>query len=143
MKRRLDIGDFGLDEFACGCGCGEKRISLELVKKLQAARTIAGIPFIIASGARCEDHNRKVGGSPESEHVPAYMPDNHAHGVDIDTDHPRLHRMGISNSRARHLILDALRKAGFTRIGIMRGAIHAGDGETVGAKDPDVTWDYY
>lgn len=41
----------------------------ELIKKLQKLRDILGFPLIITSGMRSAEHNKKVGGSPNSRHL--------------------------------------------------------------------------
>ncbi len=54
-------------ELACRCGCGLGP-SQELLDFLEAVRLIYGRPIHIASGVRCVDHNRDVGGAPDSAH---------------------------------------------------------------------------
>ena len=125
--------DFKATEFACNCGCGEQRMSVWFIKRLQAARTIAGIPFVILSGARCPDHNEDVGGTDQSAHVPNFMPDERGHGVDIQYE----------NAREAFIIVTALLKAGFTRVGFNDGGIHVDDAEQFEFKDKDVLWGYY
>lgn len=61
---------FGVQEFACRCGCGAHDIDVALVERLEALRAVVGGPIHIASGVRCEAHNKAVGGAPKSEHVP-------------------------------------------------------------------------
>ncbi|MCQ4370005.1 D-Ala-D-Ala carboxypeptidase family metallohydrolase [Enterobacter asburiae] len=60
---------FSRSEFACRCGCGFDRISPELITVLEDVRTHFGAPVKINSGCRCEKHNAKVGGVPNSQHV--------------------------------------------------------------------------
>ena len=103
-----------------GSGINMKQSTLD---KLNVARGIAGIPFHINSGFRTEAHNKKVGGVSDSPH-----PQGHA--ADIRT----------RNGRERWIILNALIKAGFTRIGIGKTYIHADDSPT---SPPEVIWDYY
>lgn len=128
-----DFNREGRDEFACSCGCGENRIDLTFVKKLQAARTVAGIPFVINSGCRCPEKNELVGGEKDSTHVPDFMPDKLSCASDIQA----------SNSREKFIIITALLKVGFTRIGVMDNAIHVDTGDMVGVKSEDVIFDYY
>jgi len=102
---------FKKEEFKCNCGVckkGFEEMQPELLEKLDEARDIAGIPFIIYSGYRCKKYNDWVGGSPTSRHMKG-------EAVDIKAD----------TSRNRYLILDALFKVGFTSIGIYKGFIHA------------------
>jgi hypothetical protein len=81
--------------------------------RLQAARTIAGIPFIINSGCRCPAHNEAVGGKSDSWHLTG-------EAADISTDPNRLRKYGVLATKAEivGLIIPALLKVGFKRIGI-------------------------
>lgn len=114
--------NFKLTEFECKCGCGTNCISKELVRKLDMAREIAGVPFIINSGCRCEKHNKASGGTTESAHV---------EGLAVD--------IKATDSRTRYLIINALIAVGFNRIGIAKTFIHA---DIDGNKDPKVVWLY-
>jgi len=115
-----DFKYFTMDEF--NCKCGKNNISLNLVKMLNKAREIAGIPFVITSGCRCEKHNKEVGGKANSEHLKGFA-------VDI----------ACSNSRSRFLIEKALFIVGFDRIGEDDNFIHVGIDKT---KDKNVKWRY-
>lgn len=112
---------FKPEEFKCPC-CGECKIHKDLVVSLDMAREMAGIPFVITSGFRCEKHNREVGGKPDSAHLKGWA-------VDIKA----------TDSRTRYKIITALINCGFNRIGIAKNFIHAD-------KDPDkpkeVIWVY-
>ncbi len=100
----------------------EKNMDEDFLAKLDNARVIADIPFIINSAWRSPEHNKKVGGKPNSSHLK---------GLAVD--------IKIENSRQRFIVLQALIAAGFTRIGIAKTFIHVdGDNE----KDPRVTWLY-
>ena len=94
-------------EFACKCGCGLNNVNGELKEDLNVARGIAGIPFVITSGSRCEVHNKNSGGSRTSSHILGYA-------VDIKAD----------SSLERFKILESLIIAGFQRIGISKHFIH-------------------
>lgn len=51
-------------ELACPC-CREPNMDIDFMDKLEVARVIAGIPFKITSGYRCEKYNAKItGGAP-------------------------------------------------------------------------------
>jgi len=97
---------FKIEEFSCGC-CGENLIVEELVKKLDIAREISGVPYKITSGYRCEKHNKIVGGSENSSHKKGLA-------ADIYT----------KNHKMRLKIIGGLIKAGFKRIGIAKSFIH-------------------
>jgi len=93
-----------------------------LLRKLDAARGLAGVPFVINSGIRSEARNAEVGGVDTSAHLTG-------HAVDIR----------CTTSRERFLIVSALRTVGFQRIGIGRTFVHC---DTDPGKDQDVIWLY-
>lgn len=97
---------FKRSEFSCPC-CQENNINQELLFKLDVARKIAGIPFIINSGYRCKKHNEKIGGKKTSSHL-----DGDAADIKCEM------------SWERALILPALFCAGFNRVGIYKNFIH-------------------
>jgi len=113
---------FKLEEFACPC-CGKNEIDEQFVRKLDAARGIAGVPFTITSGYRCKKHNAEVGGVPSSSHVK---------GVAVD--------IKVNSSAERYKILFALNLVGFNRFGIGKGFIHVDMDKD---KPEKVIWDYY
>lgn len=98
---------FSEKETECQCGCGSNNMSSVLMSKLNKAREIAGVPFTVTSGFRCETHNKNVGGVENSSHVFGYA-------VDIKA----------SSSMEREKVLNGLIKAGFDRIGIAKTFIH-------------------
>ena len=100
---------FNLTEFYCKCGREHKEqiIDERLIIKLDLAREIAGIPFVVTSGYRCVPHNEGVGGKVSSAHLIGKATDIRAKG-----------------SSSRFLILSALLSVGFTRIGIGDNFIH-------------------
>jgi len=93
-------------EFECKC-CGSNDMRIELLMKLDQARELAGIPFVITSGYRCKQHNENIGGSPVSQHLTGKA-------VDIL----------CKSDRDRWIILTALMEVGFKRIGIAKDFIH-------------------
>jgi hypothetical protein len=98
---------FTSDEFKCKCGCGLD-ITEKLKNMLTIARGRAAVPFIINSGARCESHNMKEGGSKTSSHLKGLAVDIKS----LDSGH-----------RAR--VIKALIESGFNRLGIATTFIHA------------------
>ena len=110
---------FKMSEFECRC-CGKKDMDEAFLERLDKARGIADVVFVIVSGFRCKKHNKMVGGKPESAHMVGKAADIH-----------------VSGSRARFRILKGLIEAGFTRIGIYPYFIHVDSDET---KDQDVAW---
>jgi len=118
----MKLKHFKLEEFACPC-CGQCNMNEELLGRLDEARGIANVPFHINSGYRCKEHNKSVGGSPNSSHLKGLA-------VDIKTH----------NSRDRFRILEALLAVGFNRLGIGRHFIHTDIDKD---KVREVIWDYY
>jgi len=103
-------------EMVCKCSrCQEAYIDSDLMDKLTVARDNAKIPFIINSGCRCPEHNRREGGAENSDHL-ADGRKLICFGVDIH----------CNNDRNRFLILKALIEAGIDRIGLHPTKIHAG-----------------
>lgn len=113
--------NFTSEEFRCSC-CKTEMMKQSFISMLQEARTIAGVPFDISSGFRCEFHNAQVGGKKGGAH-----PNGNA--ADI--------RCGDSITRGK--ILSAAREVGFTRIGISKAFIHLDNDPT---KPQNVTWLY-
>lgn len=116
---------FSREEFKCKCGrCGKgyDDMSPIILDRLEFARNVAGIPFVLSSAMRCEEHNRKVGGSPTSSHL---------HGLAVD--------IKVGNSEDRLTILKALLDVGSTRIGISKDFIHI---DVDFHKAGDVCWVY-
>jgi uncharacterized protein YcbK (DUF882 family) len=115
--------NFTLDEFDSpdipGSGSLMQDSTLE---KLDRARDIAGVPFVVNSGYRTQLHNAKVGGSDNSSHLKGYAVD-----------------LRCTDSRSRFKMFTALVKAGFTRIGVRKDFIHADDDPN---KSPEVIWTY-
>jgi uncharacterized protein YcbK (DUF882 family) len=66
-------GNFSSEEFECKCGCGLGKfllIDIKLIMLCEIVRILNGNkPTIISSGRRCPDHNKEVGGGPQSQHL--------------------------------------------------------------------------
>lgn len=112
---------FKISEFACKC-CGKTEMQASTLEMIDLARDEANIPFYINSGYRCEAHNRAVGGVQDSAHTKGYA-------VDIK----------CSGDASRKLIIAAVKKAGFTRIGIANSFIHVDNDPS---KPQNVSWRY-
>lgn len=85
----------------------EENMNADFLNKLDEAREIANIPFIINSAYRSPEHNAKIGGKPNSSHIK---------GLAVD--------IKCTDSRTRFIVLNALINAGFNRIGIADTFIH-------------------
>lgn len=116
----LYLTNFKLEEFECSC-CQENNISFDFVEELDKARSEAGIPFVIESGYRCAEHNKKVGGVENSAHTQGLAAD-----------------IVVNSSQARYKLLQALLPR-FRRIGIGKTFIHVDDDPT---KPQEVCWLY-
>ena len=92
-------------------GLGEPGVEPDpdLVRLLDEARNIAGIPFAITSGLRTRTRNTddEVGGAEQSAHVTG-------HAADIRAP----------TGRHRFLIVRAALDVGFNRIGVYSGHVH-------------------
>jgi uncharacterized protein YcbK (DUF882 family) len=76
-------------------------LDVKLVEILDKAREIAGIPFIINSGLRTPEHNKKVGGVADSAHLK---------GLAVD--------LRARNGQEIYTIVQACMQVGIKRIGI-------------------------
>lgn len=114
---------FSRKELECRC-CGVCLIDDNLISRLNQARELAGIPFIITSGYRCEKHNSEVGGVPTSSHTK---------GLAVD--------IAFKDSNQCFKIMKSLLDAGFKRIGInfAKSFIHC---DIDGAKPQNVLFKY-
>ena len=77
--------NFKVKEFACLDGSDTIFVSDELVKILQKVRNHFGKAVIINSAYRTEAHNKKVGGSAESQHKYGMAADIRINGVSPKT----------------------------------------------------------
>ena len=99
---------FELSEFDSPDEIGSgKYMDDPFLQMLDDARSIAGITFKINSGFRTKSRNESCGGKINSSHLFGYAADIHC-----------------TDSRSRFIIIDALTKAGFNRIGIGNTFIH-------------------
>jgi len=114
--------NFDRKNLECPC-CGLFLVNNPFLDKLQKARKIANIPFVVNSGTRCEKRNKKVKGKKTSSHLK---------GLAVD--------ISAKGSRERFEILNALLAVGFSRIGIASNFIHVDD--DVLDKDSSVIWVY-
>lgn len=90
----MKIGNYFEDyEFACKChrhnvvdgkNVLDHVIDKRLVDVLDKIRERVGRPVYIESGYRCEDHNREVGGVPNSQHVLGTAADITVDDISID-----------------------------------------------------------
>ncbi|QDP55948.1 MAG: putative peptidase M15 [Prokaryotic dsDNA virus sp.] len=118
----MNLNYFSLDEFNCpSLPDSGKNMDINFLYKLEHARELAGVPFKITSGYRTKDHNAKVGGVPNSSHL-----------IGVAAD------IAVSGGNQRYIILNALIKAGFKRLGIAKTFIHCDTDDT----KPNSVWTY-
>lgn len=97
---------FLAQEFRCR-HCGELKINMELIIKLEELRAaIGGKPIVVTSGYRCPEHNRKVGGVADSQHLYGNAADIYVNGMS-----PRA-------------LAEYARGVGFSYVKVYRGWIH-------------------
>lgn len=82
-------------------------LDYKLMYKLDLARQMADIPFIITSGLRSIEKNKEVGGASDSSHLKGL-------GCDI----------ACKNSQQAFCIIKGAFMAGIERIGLGKGHIH-------------------
>ena len=116
--------NFTTEEIACKCGCGLSDIDLRFMDKVQQLRDAYGKPMRIASGVRCPDHNKKVGGTKNSRHMPT--PERKAMALDV--------LIGSTADRHRFLRMASMVFGG---IGVHNAYIHID-----GREDEEVCWVY-
>ena len=106
----------------CVPPCKITDMDADTLRMFDLAREIAGIPFVVNSAYRTREHELSRGRDGESAHVSG-------HAMDI----------AATDSRSRYIVMFALHKAGFTRIGIHARFIHADNDKT---KADRVAWMY-
>jgi len=106
VEEQMALKYFKLSEFDDAPGTG-KNMKKDFLKKLDKARAIADVPFKITSGYRSKETNKRVGGVSTSSHLKGLAAD-----------------ISCKDSSTRQKIVNALIKAGFTRIGIADTFIH-------------------
>lgn len=107
---------------ACSPECSLQDMQQSTMSKLDTAREIAGIPFVLNSAYRSPDHDRQRGRSGTGAHTLGCAVD-----IRCNTDRNRFH------------VISALIKAGFTRIGVAKTFIHADDSTS---HSQQITWMY-
>lgn len=114
---------FKEEEFnRCSPACSLQDMKQTTMSKLDTAREIAGIPFLLNSAYRSLEWDRAKGRSGTGAHTMGQA-------VDIK----------CTSDRNRFLIVTALIRAGFNRIGCEGNFIHADDSQK---HSPNVFWLY-
>lgn len=121
-KNFPQLNNFTFDELqkVSSCPAYFNKTSLE---RLQRAREIAGIPFVITSAYRSQEHEFSHGRNGTSAHTLG-----------------RAFDIACTTPRARWKIVHAAITAGFNRIGIGKNFIHVDDSTTHAQCQ---IWHYY
>lgn len=98
------------------------KMQVEFMEQLYEARKISKVPFIINSGYRTKERNKRVGGVASSSHLKGKACD-----------------ISCRDSRTRYELITALQTMGFRRFGIGSNFIHV-DNEDM--KSQNVIWYY-
>lgn len=114
-ERTLRFFDF--KEFECRCGCQQNNMDLGFLIRLDVARSIAKVAFVINSGARCAKYNKEIGSTS----------DNHIRGLAVD--------IRVRSSYERFRIVCGLLSVGLTRIGVYDSWIHVDMNDEAEAKE--------
>ena len=117
--------NFDRSEFLCPCGCGLDNIDESLVEELQRSRDAVGVPYVIASGCRCHQHNADIyhrlypnkSVNLQSPHLPS-LKTLKCRAVDITI---------LDMDERKKILTDVIPR--FRRVGIARTFIHL-DNET-------------
>lgn len=100
IANKMDLKYFKRSEFNCKCGCNTNYIDSDFLEMIDKARRIAGVPFKVNSGFRCENH-RLSKKNPTSSHIKGIAADIH-----------------FTDGKNLALIMGGLGGAGFERFGI-------------------------
>jgi len=104
IEKEMALKYFKLSEFDSPDSKGSgKNMTRDFLKKLDKARELSGCSYVISSGFRSEETNKRVGGVPNSSHLKGCAAD-----------------IVCKDSGTRQKIISGLIKAGFTRIGISK-----------------------
>lgn len=119
---------FNEDEFArCTPACKLSDLDPSLLWRLDQARELAGVPFIVNSAYRSKSYEKSKGRTGTSSHCLGYAVDLHC-----------------SSSHIREKMLSALIQSGFRRIGIYPTFIHVDIDpnkiSSVWLSDKDITY---
>lgn len=115
---------FSESEFRkCSPACSLQDMNQRFMWKIDKAREIAGIPFVLNSAFRTKAHELAHGRTGTGAHTS---------GCAVD--------IRCNSDENRYKIITALLEVGFNRIGIGKTYIHVDDDPT---KKPNVIWHYY
>lgn len=102
-----EIKHFKRSEFTCKCGCGESSMNYDFVFRLERLRQRLGEQMVVTSGYRCPDYNKKIGGSPNSQHTKGRAAD-----------------IAIDNGLMRYRLVNLATLMLFPGIGVAKDFVH-------------------
>lgn len=102
-----EIKHFTKDEFTCKCGCGEVPMNYDFVFTLERLRKRLDAPMVVTSGYRCLQYNKKIGGSPNSQHTKGRAAD-----------------IAVDNGLMRYRVVNLATLLLFPGIGVAKDFIH-------------------
>lgn len=94
---------FNFDDFDCS-HCGKNWTDIKLLQKLDLVREEYGKPITITSGYRCPEHNKAVGGVPNSQHVSGKAADISGASLDDLYDICLKHFKAVGDGRRKGFI---------------------------------------
>lgn len=97
-----------------------EQMEVDLIRRLDHARELAGIPFVLNSSYRSPGHNAEVGGANDSAHTRGFA-------VDIRA----------TTSRNRFYVVRGLIRASFNRLCVYPTHVHA---DVDPSLDDEVMW---
>ena len=107
----MNLKYFSDEEFErCSPSCKKEQCNADSLYRLDRAREIAGVPFVLSSAYRSREHEISKGRSGNGAHTEG-----------------RAFDIRCSSSRERWLIVYAAMVSGFTRIGIANTFVHLDD----------------
>ena len=95
--------NLSLSELVCREGKDEVLYDYRLIEAFQALRDFIGRPMIVNSGYRSPLYNRKVGGSPKSQHVLGRAIDFRINGMAIEDVYQAIRKSGLLGTKIKGL----------------------------------------
>lgn len=125
----MNLNYFTLDEFDSpdAPGSGAEHMDQQFLMRLDRARAVAKVPFVITSGYRTQAHHDAL----TAQGYPTSSTSAHLKGLAAD--------IACTDSRKRMDIIEALMASGIRRIGIGKTFIHCDSDPT---KRSRVIWTY-
>lgn len=108
---------FRSKELSCKCGCDQEKMDYSFMEMLENLRLNLDRPVFVASGFRCPEHNKAVGGTRNSYHLKGMAAD-----------------IVCSTAKERHEVVGAALRMGFSGLGIDKQFIHVDNRKSLPKK---------